>query len=136
MVQESWFLYNPNGARISLLAYNGAITLSINSGEVSRCCHSTKMYTCEYCTKPFNQKSHLLRHKREVHEWELRFECKKCENNLKENSTSTGISKLAVIARGVIFNSSLTRRTKVTHANQLRKKPESRVKNVLFRCNV
>ena len=35
------------------------------------------MYACEYCTKPFNQKSHLLRHKREVHEWKLQFECEK-----------------------------------------------------------
>ena len=47
------------------------------------CFHSTEMYSCEYCAKPFNQKSHLLRHKREVHEWILRFECEKCEKKFK-----------------------------------------------------
>ena len=77
MVQQGLFLFCPNGAKVSPLAYDGAITFSINRGAVSQCSHSTKMYSCEYCTKSFNQKSHLLRHKREVHEWELRF---KCEN--------------------------------------------------------
>ena len=45
--------------------------------------HSIKMYSCEYCAKPFNQKSHLLRHKREVHELKLQFECEKCEKKFK-----------------------------------------------------
>ena len=44
------------------------------------------MYACEYCTKPdINQirKDHLLRHKREVHEWLLQFECERCEKKFK-----------------------------------------------------
>ena len=79
MVQQNLYSFNPNKFRVGPLAYDGAITLSINSGTVLQCSHSTKMYSCEYCTKPFNQKSYLSRHKREVHEWILRFECEKCE---------------------------------------------------------
>ena len=69
--------------------------------------HSIKMYSCEYCKKPFIRNDAMLRHKREVHEWELRFECEKCEKNLKENITSTDINRLAVAARGVTFNLNL-----------------------------
>ena len=47
------------------------------------CFHSTTMYSCEYCAKPFRRKCDLLRHKREVHEWLLRFECEKCEKKFK-----------------------------------------------------
>ena len=83
MVQQNLYLFNPNDFRVGPLAYDGAKTLIINSGTVSRCSHSTKMYLCEYCTKPFNQKSHLLRHKREVREWKLRFDCEKCEKKFK-----------------------------------------------------
>ena len=42
-----------------------------------------RQYLCEYCTKPFIRKDHLLRHKREVHKWEVRFACKKCKKNFK-----------------------------------------------------
>ena len=48
--------------------------------------HSTKMYSCEYCAKPFRRNCDLLRHKREVHEWILRFECEKCEKKFKRKS--------------------------------------------------
>ena len=41
------------------------------------------MYSCEYCAKPFIRKDHLLRHKREVHEWILQFECERCEKKFK-----------------------------------------------------
>ena len=48
--------------------------------------HSTKMYSCEYCAKPFRRNCDLLRHKEEVHEWILRFECEKCEKKFKRKS--------------------------------------------------
>ena len=82
MAQQNLYQYNPNDFRVGPLAYNGAIT-SINSGVVLQCSHSTKMYSCEYCTKPFIRKDHLSHHKREVHEWELWFECEKCEKKFK-----------------------------------------------------
>ena len=83
MAQQNLYSFNPNDFRVGPLAYDGAIKLLINSGTVLQCSHSTKKYLCEYCAKPFNQKSHLLRHKREVHEWILRFECEKCEKKCK-----------------------------------------------------
>ena len=45
--------------------------------------HSIKMYSCEYFKKPFIRNDAMLRHKREVHEWKLRFECEKCEKRFK-----------------------------------------------------
>ena len=41
------------------------------------------MYSCEYCAKPFIPNDAMLRHKREVHEWKLRYECEKCEKKFK-----------------------------------------------------
>ena len=81
--------------------------------------HSTKMYSCEYCAKPFIRKDHLLRHKREVHEWILRFECEKCEKNLKESRILRDINAPAAFAIGVTSNSNLPRRKKVTYVNRL-----------------
>ena len=83
MAQQNLYQCNPNDFRVGPLAYDGAITLSINSGVVLQCSHSSKMYSCEYCTKPFIRKDHLSNHKREVHEWELWFECEKCEKKFK-----------------------------------------------------
>ena len=81
--------------------------------------HSIKMYSCEYCAKPFNQKSHLLRHKREVHEWILRFECEKCEKNLKESRILRDINAPAVFAIDVTSYSRPPRRKKVMFENRL-----------------
>ena len=67
--------------------------------------HSIKMYACEYCTTPFIQKSYLLRHKREVHEWILRFECEKCEKKFRESQILRDINVPAVFAIGVTSNS-------------------------------
>ena len=112
MAQQSLYLFYPNGARVSPLANDGAITLSINCGVVLLCSYFTKRYSCEYCTKPFRRNCDLLHHKREVHEWILRFEYEKCKKNLKESRILRDINGPAAFAIGVMLNSSLRRRKK------------------------
>ena len=86
MVQQNLYQCNPNDFRVGSLTYDGAITLLMIGGVFLQCSHSTEMYACEYCTKPFRRNCDLLWHKQEVHEWILRFECEKCEKKFKRKS--------------------------------------------------
>ena len=61
---------------------------------------------------------------------------KNVKKNFKENQILRDINAPAAFAIGVVVNSSLPRRKKVIYANQIRKKLESQVKSMLYRCNV
>ena len=85
MAQYNLYLFNLN--KFNSLTYDGAKALLLKV-VIKLYFHFIKMYSCEYCTKSFIQKDHLLRHKREVHEWILRFECEKCEKKILKKARS------------------------------------------------